>query len=559
MPALDSWRGEQVGDVAGLLASDRKENQIEFYKPVSPVIARFHETAAHLCGIGGGNGSGKSEGVLAEIVMCATGVFPQSLRHLAERKYRGPIQARVVCESITTTLHNIILPKLKWQHWTGVDRPGGDRGHWGWIPRRCLQGGEWDKSWSAAQRTLTLKCFDPVTGGMEGASTIQFMSRDQDSTDFASGDFHLVMLDEPPSHAIFRENQARTMRVDGRLILSFTWPDDPSVPVDWIYDELYEKARPGADKNPDIDWFEIHTTDNPHIDQKAVANQMAKWDAATRSVRIYGRPIRFANLVHPAFADAPTTWCMPCGASVVPEAGKCTACGSDRLVEMCHVAEVVWRPEWPVVRLIDPHPRKPHMVLYAGILPDDDYYVLANLEVAAEPAGVKEKCDEIERELGLRVMLTLGDPNMLRSPSGTKREITWEDDFRAAGISIDLASDTDVGRGRLNEYLKPDPYTDRPRIRFHPRAVAAIGQMKRYAWDDYRNVMDRDQKQTPRHKYDDYPTLLKYLMNYLPSFRQLVGAATVVNRWPGRNRGEPMADKNNRRPFWKEREARGMR
>jgi hypothetical protein len=34
----------------------------------------------------------------------------------------------VTVESLTTTLEPIILPKLQWWKWTGVDRPGGDEG-----------------------------------------------------------------------------------------------------------------------------------------------------------------------------------------------------------------------------------------------------------------------------------------------------------------------------------------------------------------------------------------------------------------------------------------------
>jgi hypothetical protein len=36
------------------------------------------------------------------------------------------------------------------------------------------------------------------------------------------------------------------MRVDGRLmLLAMTWPDDPSIAVDWLYDEVYEPGKSG--------------------------------------------------------------------------------------------------------------------------------------------------------------------------------------------------------------------------------------------------------------------------------------------------------------------------
>ena len=75
-------------------------------------------------------------------------------------------------------------------------------------------------------------------------------SYDQDPSDFASGDFHFILHDGLPKLAIWQENRARVMRVDGTLMVAMTWPDDPSISVDWIFDELYEKAQPGVDQDP---------------------------------------------------------------------------------------------------------------------------------------------------------------------------------------------------------------------------------------------------------------------------------------------------------------------
>jgi hypothetical protein len=98
-----------------------------------------------------------------------------------------------------------------------------------------------------------------------------------------------------------------------------------------------------------------------------------------------------------------------------------------------------------------------------------------------------------------------------------RRDLTWQEEFTAEGLYCDLASDSEVGRARVNEYLKPDPHTKRPRLHFDEEHCApAIYQMKRFAWDDYKHADNMDQKQTPRKKYDDYPALLRYLLNDLP-------------------------------------------
>ena len=93
-------------------------------------------------------------------------------------------------------------------------------------------GGIRGKKRSAASPCL---CRDPDNlDRVLGHSTFQFMGHDQEPEKFASGEFHLVVLDEPPKYAIYRENCTRIMSVGGRMLMAMTWPDDPTIPVDWI-------------------------------------------------------------------------------------------------------------------------------------------------------------------------------------------------------------------------------------------------------------------------------------------------------------------------------------
>jgi hypothetical protein len=519
---------------------DRKESQIKFYQPVSPKSQTFHDSKGRVVAAGGGNGSAKTETMLVEMVMCMTGVFPDSQRHLIEQKFRGPIQTRLTVESLTTTLDPIILPKLQWFRWTGVDRPGGDRGHWGWVPKNCLIDSEWDRSYSNKLRILRVLCRDPYNPEkVLGESTMQFMSLDQDSTDFASGDFHICGHDEPPSLPIWRENEARTMRVDGRMLLAMTWPDDPSIAVDWLYDEVYEPGRSGNDKS--ITWIELWTTENKHLKQEAVSAQAQKWSNEITNVRIYGRPIRFSNRIHAEFTQDTKTWCFPCGKSVVKVPGAtikplCGICGTDFIVDYNHVEEFSHSSTWPTVFLLDPHPRKPHMYLWVQIDPSDDWWVVADGKLEGDCVEVRDDAHRVEKEFGLSVARRLMDPNMGASPSGQRREVSWQDEFSAAGLSCELASDVDVGRARINQLLKPDQQTMRPRIKIHPRCKDTIYQIGRYSWSEFSRNVDRDMKQQPKDKYDDYPTLLKYLANSDPVFSYLRGGAPVLKR-PGKRVG----------------------
>lgn len=523
-----------VAQLVTLQQADLKENQLLYYKPVSEKARKFHRSMAKTKCLGGGNGSSKTETTLVDALILATGIIPEDLKNdYPLERFRGPVNGRIVVESLTTTLHTIILPKLQWWKWTGVDAPGGNRGHYGWIPKTTLIDGSWDRSWTEKTRVLRLIYKNPKTGKPEGESMIQFMSHDQDPSDFASGDFHFVVHDEPPRYAIWRENEARTMRVNGTMYLAMTWPDDPAIPVDWLFDQVYEKAQDGPNKNPDIEWTNMFTTENMHLNQDSVATQAEKWSDQVKKVRIYGQPIRFSNRIHPLFSDGKHHWCFKCQKDIVPttdDQGKprCHHCGGGDIELYTHVEEFETSASWPTVFVLDPHPRKPHMFLWAQIDPKDDVWVVQEGSCEEEPTVVKKVADMVEGDMSLLVVRRLIDPNMGRSPSGVKREVAWQDEFEMAGIACDLADDSDVGRGRVNEYLKPDPDTRRPRLIIHPRCTHTINQMKRYVWDNYKEALEKDLKQKPKDKYDDYPTMLKYLLNLDPTFNSLRQGGAVI-------------------------------
>jgi hypothetical protein len=505
-------------------AQDRQTNQLRYYQPVSARSYQIHTSLAKTIGIGGGNGSSKTDSMLAEMVIRATGQIPLSLTDCYPReKLRGPINCRIVVESLTTTLFPIILPKLDYRRWQGVDQAGGARGHWGWIPQHCLIDGQWEKSWKAHERILRFYYRDPDRPEqIVGESTVQFMSYDQDPSDFASGDFQFVGHDEPPKEPIFVENMARTMRVDGTVFVAMTWPDDPTIAVDWILDRLYYPAQPGPQHDPTIAWINLDTTENKNLNQTAIARVAGQMTAAERSARIFGQPITLSNRVHPLFTDESRTWCFGCAdLAIVNDAGVCGRCGDANCLRFEHVQPLQAMPTYPVIQVLDPHPRKPHMLLWLQVTPTDDLEQIAELEVDDTPTAVWAQVQDLERDYGWTTITRMMDPNMGRSALGTDRTITWQDAFDQVGMRIDLADDGEVGRRIFNDYLKPDPHTKRPRYRVDPRCVRTIYQLKRYCWDDFKRTLDKGQKQRAKQKHDDFPTCIKYAVNSNPSFRGL--------------------------------------
>lgn len=536
-------------ELAGAQQLDRKENQLYYYRPASAAVVPIHQSRGRITGIGGGNGSSKTSSALVELIIHATGIVPYSLRGVTDwsTKLRGPVRCRIVCENLTTVLGPILMPMLKWYHWSGVDAPGGDRGHWGWIPRNCLIDGDWDRSYDAKSRLLRVLYRNPLNPDeVQGESMIVFNSYDQDPKDFASGDYHFVLLDEPPPLPIFRENQARTMRVNGRILMAMTWPDDPSLNVDWIFDEVYEPARQG---NPKIEWLEISSLENRFLMTEAVQEQHDAWDQRTRDVRIHGKPIRFSNRVHPLFTESREFYCFACGqTAILTEANLCRQCGGSDLEPYQHVQEFELDHSWPVIWVVDPHPRKPHMSIYVVVTPTNDLWQIGELEGACDPSTLKLMCDEFESQFSLDVRMRLMDPRMGGQPSGASRERTWLEEFAHAGLDCQPADSSDVGRGEFDEYLRPDFELRRPRVLIHPRCENTILQLKRFMWEDWAGRVDKSQKQTPKAKYDDYPACWRYVMNCKPDFDALIYGHQMVSA----SRRVRKHGKRSSRPRWRD-------
>jgi hypothetical protein len=510
-----------ASDMLLMQETDLKEYALHYYKPANETVGRIHALTCGTIGIFGGNGSGKTEHALVEGVIRCTGRIPDSLKATYPReKLRGPIHMRVVCESITAILEPIILPKLQYWSWSGLRPQGGLQGHWGWIPRHCLLQGDWKKSYNTRTRMLSLRYLNPDTDKFEGLSTIQFMSYDQDPENFASGDVHYCIHDEPPPFPIWRENRARIMRggTGSTMLVSMTWPDNPASPVDWIFDEIYDKGMPGKLKNEDIEVINIFTTMNPHMDQDKVAESASLMTKTEKLTRIFGMPIRFSNRIHPDFTNQDKYWCYECGKiTLATNEDTCSECGTHEIGTYNNVESCDVNSDYPCICLLDPHPRKPHFLAWVQVTPNEDYEVVATLQVEGGAEAVRDEVKNIEERFQYKYITRIMDPNMGASPSGAKRELTWQTEFDNVGLHFDLGDDSNVGRSRLNDHIKPDRIFRRTRFRMDPSCDDGILQMMRYVWADHKNAENKDIAQEPLKKHDDFPTLFKYLFNYLPS------------------------------------------
>ena len=516
-------REEAAKEALARLYQIRQEEQLYFYQPSSKHARKIHLSTAKEIVATGGNRSGKSDTSLAELAIQMTGVVPKSLdKDYPRVKLRPPIRARLICTSLTNTWDAVIRPKLQYWQWNGAGDPGGDRGHWGWIPKRFLINGKWADSFSEKQRTLTL---------MNG-STLQINSYDQAVEDMAGSSLHLIVCDEGPPAAIYRENKMRTIDVAGRLMIAFTPPDDTSSSWDaaWIYDDLYTKGLPGPDKDPQIEAITLFTEDNRILSMDEVQMVAKGLTPEQKEVRLRGAFMHLGGRIYKHFSDRTRQWCFTCCDLVLAHNGLCAAC-FNRVIDICHVVEPFdLRHEWPIYFALDPHPRKAHAMAWYVITPSDEMFQVAELEVDAEPSVVWAKVQDLEKRMHFdNIVRRYMDPNMGKSPSGSggRRNRTVEEDFADVGLRCDMADDNrDTARSLIRGRLIPDPRTERPLFSIFNTCSKTVYQMNRYSWDEWaRGRVDlRDPKPTPQDKFSDFPTLLGYVCNSMPSFRGMYRA-----------------------------------
>jgi len=494
----------------------RQENAILFYEPVQAQAAEFHGCTKREILISGGNRSAKSDTTLAELVIQATGVVPYSLKgtYPAQKLQRRPIRARVLCKSIKK-LEEVIKPKLQYWRWNGPGVPGSDRGHWGWIPRQCLRGGEWSKAYSEKYNTLTL-----ADGGC-----FHFNTYEQDVEEMAGGSFHVTFFDELPPEGHYKECRMRLLDTGGQLMTAMTPPTEASgVAASWVYDQLYQ---PGMTGHEDIAAFEFFTEHN-----RILGSEELRWIASgltdeERQVRFYGKFLHLSGLIHPLFTGATTRqWCLTCDRPVTAmDGGRCPACLQGDLLPFTHViAPFSWPSRWPVVMVIDPHPRKPCAITWTVVDEEDQWIQVGECEATGTAYEVKAAIEMYEERHDLQPVLRLIDPNAAESRND-KMEQGWtlRREFDKIGLRCTLANDNfTVGKDRFNEALRPDPLTQRPRWQIFDRCEKTISALSRFTWDEWtRNHEFKEPKQTPRDKHKDFPDTCRYLAMANPTYRGL--------------------------------------
>jgi hypothetical protein len=498
---------------------DQQANPLVYYQPVNPAASLIHASTAREVAIQGGNKSGKTGTLLAELAIQLTKAIPISLEATYPRaKLKpGPIRARLVVTSLTSAWDTNLKPKLQFWEWNG--RPNGDGligdpdvGHYGWVPQRCLINGDWAQSWSEKHRVLRLA----------DGSSLQVMSHDQDLQEFNQGAFDVIVEDEIPSEEIHRANRLRIMERGGQIYVGGTPSDDRSTAAAshaWYFDQLLEPGL--ARSNPaEIEACVLWTEHNRTLDPANVEFVAKGLTPEQRRARLHGEAIHLGGLIFPTFTIHPKVWCFTCHDQTRDRGGKCAECGSTKLVGYSHVwddHDLEWPgpTDWPTVFYMDPHQSKPTACAWYKVDPQDGWWQVAELEVPGDAPDVKRECEALETEAEFDVVWRKGDPKITSQTNQFAREyegqkFTIRTAFEEAGFDfLDANTNFTVARERLLAAMQPNPYTRTPRFRVHrTRCAKTAHSFTRFTWQETKTPTGKDQ---PGRQHSDWAACARYL------------------------------------------------
>src|SRR6185436_9531219 len=271
-------------------------------------------------------------------------------------------------------------------------------------------------------------------------------------------------------------------------LTAFTPPDEigqARMDVSWFYDEVY---LPGMQKAPGFETIRLNTEANRILDAAAIAELASKLTDEQREVRLHGNFLHLSGVIYSLFTNGSSIWCFKCQKKIVPVDNKCLTCKGDDIESFSHVIEPHQVPNnWPIVFVIDPHPRKKDAMGWFAITPSDDVVMVAEGEWDGTAADGWRYVQETETRLKLYTRKRLMDPNIATETNDKLgRGWTIRRAYDDVGLRCDLAADEiNTGIQNVQELLKPDQRTRRPRFRTFAHNSKFIYGMQHWAWEEW--------------------------------------------------------------------------
>jgi phage terminase large subunit len=427
--------GTQLKDAA-------KRPNVLAYKTNSPVHEKFHKSTKVGRILRGGNRSGKSVAGTVESIWRATG------RHPYMQTHDIPTRGRIVTVDRDAGIEQIIKPLLKQ-----------------WTPPSELVNGSWEDSFSNARKTMTFR----------NGSTIELKTHQQEVESFAGVPLHWIWFDEECPQDIFNECRLRLIDYNGCWYMTMT----PVEGQDWIFERyIVTNAK-------NVDMFEVDITDNPHLNQEALALLDDDLDEDEKKVRQKGIFVPKGGLILREFDY---------NRHIIQGGGPIP-------------------PSWQIYVSVDHGFNNATAVLWHALSPQGDVVTFA--EHYKRQWVIRQHADRIKqmnKELGVEPVMYMCDPSMSQrtAETGTSPLLIYRDN----GIPLVPAKkDVDGRINKMNEYLKYDKW------HITQACPNTIKEARGYSFKTYTSgkIADRNNKrEEPNKKNDHAMDSCGYFFTFMP-------------------------------------------
>lgn len=258
----------EARELLRVLEHRRLVNPLEFFNRL-PLQHEFHVCPAKKKCLFGGNRSGKSEEGAEYVIR----------KMLAKPRQRWWAVAETEEVSI-----NIQQRKI-----------------WELLPKDMIKYGHYDEINGFRNGKLTLK----------NGSSLRFKTYKQGRESFQADDLDGIWNDEEPPYDLYREENMRLVDRDGEMIFTMTSLKG----ITELMQELYEEHDVVKSQYcPDVDedlpriaqkngvyFFMLWGTENPHINQARLAEEMKVMTVQEKKSRVYGIPTNLSGRIYPMF------------------------------------------------------------------------------------------------------------------------------------------------------------------------------------------------------------------------------------------------------------------
>ena len=443
-------------------------NRIVFFKPLpNGDQQRFFELQVSTVRLVlGSNRSGKTECGCVEAIAHALGYRPwlepdhplYRVRLANGEPIPVPNRGRILAQNFEQAVQHTILPKLEL-----------------YLPKHLV------KKYGRNSRGIVNEI--ELTNG----SQIFLHSDDQKDMAFEGPNHHWVWIDEPCGQRKYTGLKRGLVDHDGHLWMTMT-----PLGAFWLNEKIVERAEvPGSG----VYMFKFSIWDNciengGYLSRQAIEDFLSDLREDELEARLHAQFLSLAGRVYKTWKPRKPYWIEP---FKIP-------------------------PSWPRVCIIDPHPRKPIMVLWIAVNPDNQAYVYRELWERRLDT-VAKVADEIHRlektDLGREpVVLRLIDTSAQEQEKTSGETVRMQ--FGQHGLFCHLAQkrNAQAGYDAIKDALERGPFEwDEPMLMVFNCCPKTKSDFMNFSFDDWQSDKQRDlmgEKDAYRKTHDDAIDCIRY-------------------------------------------------